>query len=59
MSTDWTLCFICQDKKKEDVRPSIEGWKTLASILPQFFSYDAVGFCFTRLQCNVGLIENV
>ena len=52
MSTNWDLCFISQDEKKEELRSSIEGWETLASILPKLFSYDAVGFSFSRLQCN-------
>ena len=52
----WVLTGIgvlyAKIKKKEELHSSIEGWETLASILPMFFSYDAVGFRFSRLQCN-------
>ena len=52
MSTNWELCFICQEKKKDEIRSSNDGWKMLSCILPQFLKYNALCFDFSRLQCN-------
>ena len=46
MSTNWELCFICQEKEDE-LRVMM-----LSCMLPQFIKYNALGFDFSRLQCN-------
>ena len=51
-SPKWELCFICQEKKKDELRSSNDGWKMLSTMLPQFLEYNALGFDFSRLQCN-------
>ena len=53
MSTNWDLCFICQEKKKCELCSSSDGWESLASMLPKFFIYNALIFYCSPLECNI------
>ena len=48
-SLDWLQCSICQKKTKEKLRSSVQGYGTLAELLPQFDRNNALDFDLNRL----------
>ena len=50
MTINWSLCFLCQLDKKENVRSSIEGYNSLAKNLPLFHEKDRLNFNYDRIK---------
>ena len=49
--TNWDVCFICQVSRKDNVRSSTDGYKTLAKNILGFHKKGKLGFHFDRI-CN-------
>ena len=43
-------CSICQNQTKEKLHSSVQGHKTLASLLPKFTKLNVLGFDLARLE---------
>lgn len=46
---DWSLCFLCQNEKKDKCRTSSKGQETLSKQLLKFYNIGELGSTLTEL----------